>query len=74
MYITALLEEPRYVMNLKLHHKQKANELPGALFLARFHNENDTKVVKNTLPGNEKLEIYKTQSNLGGVSLVGLSL
>ena len=39
-----------------------------------FKGEKMTKVVKNTLPGHEKLKIYTTKSNLGGVNLVGLSL
>ena len=30
--------------------------------------------IKTMLPGYEKLKIYKTKSNLGGVSLVGLTL
>jgi len=60
------------VMNLKLHHRQM--HYRQSPFLNDFAMKTTTKVVTNTLPGTEKLRIYETKSNLGGVSLVGLSL
>ena len=60
------------VINLKLHHKQM--HYRRSPFLNVFTKKTTTKVVKNMLPGHEKLKIYTTKSNLGGVSLVGLSL
>jgi hypothetical protein len=43
-------------------------------FLNNIRMKTMTKVVKNTLPGHEKLKIYTSKPNLGGVRLVGLSL
>ena len=45
-----------------------------ALFFNNWRMKTTTKVVKNMLPGHEKLKIYTTKSNLGGVSFVGLYL
>jgi len=70
--MTALPKEPRYVINLKLHHRQM--HYRQSPFLKDYAMKTTTKVVKNMLPGHEKLKIYTTKSNLGGVSLVGLSL
>ena len=70
--MTALPNKPRYVMNLKLYHR-KMHYLQSP-FLNNFWMKTTTKVVKNTLPGHEKLKIYTTKSHLGGVNLVGLSL
>jgi hypothetical protein len=71
-YMTALPNKPRYVMNLKLHHRQM--HYRQSPFLNNFRMKTTTKVVKNMLPGHEKLKTYTSKSNLGGVSLVGLSL
>ena len=72
LYMTAVPKEPRYMMNLRLHHRlMHYRQSP---FLNNFRMETTTKMVKNMLPGHEKLKIYTTKSNLGGVSLVGLSL
>jgi len=54
--MTALPKEPRYVMNLKLPHRQMHyRQRP---FLKNFTMKTTTKGVKNTLPGHEKLKIY----------------
>ena len=60
------------VRNLKLHHKQMHNRQSSCL--KDLAMKTTTKVVTNTLPEHEKLRIYSTKSNFGGVSLVGLSL
>ena len=53
--MTALPKEPRYVMNLKLPHRQMHyRQRP---FLKDFTMKSTTKGVKNTLPGHEKLKI-----------------
>jgi len=70
--MTALPKEPRYVINLKLHHRQM--HYRQSPFLNNIRMKTMTKVVKNTLPGHEKLKIYTSKPNLGGVRLVGLSL
>ena len=57
------------VMNLKLHHKQM--HYRQSSFLNDFTMKTTTKGIKNMLPEHEKLKIYWTKSNLGGVSLVG---
>ena len=72
LYLTALPKEPWYVINLKLPHKQM--HYRQGSFFKELKEKTMTKVVKNTLPGHKKLKIYTTKSNLGGVSLVGLSL
>jgi len=72
VYLTALPKEPRYVINLKLPHKQM--HYRQGSFFKELKGKTVTKVVKNTLPGHEKPKIYTTKASLGGVSLVGLSL
>ena len=54
--MTALPEEPRYVMKLKLHHRQMHyrqgsffNDLKGKMM---------TKRIENMLAGHQKLKIY----------------
>jgi hypothetical protein len=54
-YTTALPKEPRYVMNLKLPHRQM--HYLQRPFLKDFTMKTTTKGVKNTLPGHEKLKI-----------------
>ena len=70
--MTELTEDPRYGMNLKLHHRQM--HYRQSPFLNVFTKKIATKGVKNTLTGHGKLKIYTTKSHLGGVNLVGLSL
>jgi len=65
--MTALPNKPRYVMNLKLHHRQMHYRQNP--FLNNFRMKTTTKAVKNIRPGYEKLKIYTTKSNLGGVGL-----
>ena len=72
LYMTALTEDPRNGMNLKLHHRQM--HYRQSPFLNVFTKKMATKGVKNTPPEHEKLRIYTTKSHLGGVNLVGLSL
>jgi len=59
-------------MNLKLHHRQM--HYRQSPFLNNFRMKTTTKVVKNMLPGHEKLMLYSLKTLLGGVNLVGLSL
>ena len=70
--MTALTEDPRYGMNVKLHHRQMHYRQNP--FFNVFTKKMATKGVKNTPPEHEKLRIYTTKSHLGGVNLVGLSL
>jgi len=70
--MTALPEEPRYVMNLKLNHRQM--HYRQGSFFTDLKGKTMTKRIENMLPGHEKRKIYQTKSNLGGVNLVGLSL
>jgi hypothetical protein len=54
--MTALPEEPRYVMNLKLHNRQM-HFRQGSFFID-LKRKTTTKRIENILPGHEKLKIY----------------
>jgi hypothetical protein len=54
--MTALPEEPRYVMNLKLNHRQM--HYRQGSFFTDLKGKTMTKRIENMLPGHEKLKIY----------------
>jgi len=54
--MTALPEEPRYVMNLKLHHRQM--HYRQGSFFKDLKGKTMAKRIENILPGHEKLKIY----------------
>ena len=72
LYLTALPKEPRYVINLKLPHKQMHNRQGS--FFKELKGKTTTKVFKNMVAGHNKLMLYSLKTVLGGVNLVGLSL
>jgi len=55
-YMTALPEEPRYVMNLKLYHRQM--HYRQGSFFRDLRGKTMTKRIENMLPGHEKRKIY----------------
>jgi len=54
--MTALPEEPRYVMKLKLPHRQM--HYRQSSFFTDLKGKTTTKRIENMLPGHEKLKIY----------------
>ena len=70
--MTALPKEPRYVTNLKLHHRQMHYRQSSSF--KEFQVKKTTQGITNILAVHHKLMLFSLKPISGGVNLVGLSL